>query len=66
MSLKKDSLSVASEHPTGVKVIHAGEGGPQKITCPNHKLACSPRDTGTGRVWICPRGCKVGSSRMSS
>lgn len=64
MSLKKDSLSVAGEHPSGVKVIQAGEGGPQRITCPNHKLACSPQDTGKTRVWVCPRGCRVGSSPM--
>lgn len=65
MSLKKETGSVAGERPDGVKVIHAGEGGPQRVMCPNHKgLACTPQGTGASRVWKCPRGCTVGSKPM--
>lgn len=64
MSLKKDTQG-AQEDPSGVKVIQAREGGPKAVTCPKHKLAASPQSDGKGgTVFVCPRGCRLGSSRM--
>lgn len=61
MSIRKAGRVVV-QHPTGVGIVKAPEGGPQRMTCPLHKLTCTPQKTAKGLVWNCPRGHQVGST----
>ncbi len=63
MSIRKDGR-VVRQHPTGVGIVQASEGGPQRMTCPTHKLACTSQQGPKGLVWTCPRGHTISSTPM--
>lgn len=65
MSIRKDTRQIAGQLPDGKILIKSGEGGPRRITCPKHHLACTPHPDGKGgEFYICPSGCRLDSSRM--